>query len=239
MENLIIIPTYNERDNIGGIISAIFKMAPGIKILVVDDNSPDKTSEVVKSLQSEYPNLSLFERPRKEGLGLAYLDAFQLILKDNLVECVIMMDADFSHDPKYLPELLEVAKKFDVVVGSRYVKNGGTVGWEAWRRFLSKFGNLYSRLITKMPIFDCTGGFNLIKTDFLRKIDLSRMDMSGYAFQIELKYLLWKAGAQFKEIPIIFKNRLNGESKISNHIIKEGILAPWKIKKKIDTIWEK
>lgn len=230
MEDLIVIPTYNEKDNIEGIVSAIFKIAPGIKILVVDDNSPDKTSEVVKSLQSEYPNLSLFERPRKEGLGRAYLDAFRLILKDNLAEHIIMMDADFSHDPKYLPEMLETAKNFDVVIGSRYVRGGGTVGWEAWRRFLSKFGNLYSRMVMGMPIFDCTGGFNLIKTDFLRKIDLSSVAMSGYAFQIELKYLLWRTGARFKEIPIIFKNRLNGESKISNHIIKEGILAPWKIK---------
>lgn len=230
MEDLIVIPTYNEKDNIEGIVSAIFKIAPGIKILVVDDNSPDKTSEVVKSLQSEYPNLSLFERPRKEGLGRAYLDAFRLILKDNLAEHIIMMDADFSHDPKYLPEMLETAKNFDVVIGSRYVRGGGTVGWEAWRRFLSKFGNLYSRMVTGMPIFDCTGGFNLIKTDFLRKIDLSSVAMSGYAFQIELKYLLWRTGARFKEIPIIFKNRLNGESKISNHIIREGILAPWKIK---------
>lgn len=230
--DVVVVPTYNERDNIKNLVLAIFRVAPEIHILVVDDNSPDKTSEVVKSLQSEYSNLSLLERPRKEGLGRAYLDTFRLILKNNLAEYVIMMDADFSHDPKYLSEMLETAKNFDVVIGSRYVGGGGTVGWEAWRRFLSKFGNLYSRLVTGMPIFDCTGGFNLIKTDFLRKIDLSSVAMSGYAFQIELKYLLWRAGARFIEIPIIFKNRLNGESKISNHIIKEGILAPWKIKRK-------
>lgn len=232
MEDLIIIPTYNERDNIENIVLAVFKIMPGINILVVDDNSPDKTSEVVKNLQSQYFNLSLLKRPRKEGLGKAYLDAFQMVLKNNEVKHIIMMDADFSHDSKYLPKMLETVKSFDVVIGSRYVMGGGTVGWEFWRRFLSKFGNLYSRLVTGMPIFDCTGGFNLIKTDFLRKIDLSSVAMSGYAFQIELKYLLWRAGARFKEIPIIFKNRLNGESKISNHIIKEGILAPWKIKKK-------
>lgn len=230
--DVVVIPTYNEKDNIGGIILAIFKMSPGINILVVDDNSPDGTSGVVKKMQAQYSNLSILERPSKQGLGRAYLDAFQAVLKNNEVKHIIMMDADFSHDPKYLPEMLETAKNFDVVIGSRYVSGGGTVGWEAWRRFLSKFGNLYSRMVTGMPIFDCTGGFNLIKTNFLRKIDLSSVSMSGYAFQIELKYLLWTAGAQFKEIPIIFKNRLNGESKISNHIIKEGILAPWKIKKK-------
>lgn len=228
--DVVVVPTYNERDNIKNLVLVIFKVVPEIHILVVDDNSPDKTAAVVKSLQSEYLNLSLLERPRKEGLGRAYLDAFKLILKNNSAERVIMMDADFSHDPKYLPELLEAAKNFDVVVGSRYIRDGGMVGWEAWRRFLSKFGNWYSRLIMGLPVFDCTGGFNLVKIDFLRKIDLSRVAMSGYAFQIELKYLLWKAGARFKEIPIIFKNRLNGESKISNHIIREGILAPWKIK---------
>lgn len=232
MEDFIVIPTYNEKDNIGEIIPTVFKIAPEIGILVVDDNSPDKTSEVVKNLQSQYLNLSLLERPRKEGLGRAYLDAFQTVLKNNEVKNIIMMDADFSHDPKYLPEMLETAKNFDVVIGSRYVRGGGTVGWEFWRRFLSKFGNVYSRLVTGMPIFDCTGGFNLIKTDFLRKIDLSSVAMSGYAFQIELKYLLWRAGARFKEVPIIFKNRLSGESKISSHIIREGILAPWKMKEK-------
>lgn len=232
MENLIIIPTYNEKDNIKNLILTIFEILPEINILVVDDNSPDGTSAVVKNLRSGHPNLSLLERPNKKGLGRAYREAFQMILKDDGIERVIMMDADFSHDPKYLPELLEAARDFDVVVGSRYVRGGGTVGWEFWRRFLSKFGNWYSRLITGLPVFDCTGGFNLVKIDFLRKIDLSRVAMSGYAFQIELKYLLWKAGARFKEIPIIFKNRLNGESKISNHIIREGILAPWKIKKK-------
>lgn len=232
MNDLIIIPTYNEKDNIKSIILDIFKIAQGINVLVVDDNSPDKTAAVVKSLQAEYSNLSLLERPRKEGLGKAYLDAFKVILKNSEIKRVIMMDADFSHDPKYLSEMLEAAKDFDVVVGSRYVRGGSTVGWEFWRRFLSKFGNVYSRLVTGMPIFDCTGGFNLIKTDFLRKIDLSRVAMSGYAFQIELKYLLWQAGARFKEIPIVFKNRLSGESKISNHIIKEGILAPWKINMK-------
>lgn len=232
MEDLVIIPTYNEKDNIKSIILDIFKITPGINVLVVDDSSPDKTATVVKSLQSEYSNLSLLERPRKEGLGKAYLDAFRSVLENNEIRRVIMMDADFSHDPKYLPELLEAAKDFDVVVGSRYVKGGGTIGWEFWRRFLSKFGNVYSRRVTGMPIFDCTGGFNLIKTDFLRKIDLSCVAMSGYAFQIELKYLLWRSGAQFKELPIIFKNRLSGESKISNHIIREGILAPWKIKRK-------
>lgn len=229
-KNIVIIPTYNEKNNIKSIILAIFKIIPGVNILVVDDNSPDKTSEVVKSLQSEYSNLSLLERPFKEGLGKAYLEAFRLVLRDNSIQHIIMMDADFSHNPAYLPELIEQAKSFDMVIGSRYISGGQTIGWEAWRKFLSKFGNIYSKYILGVPIFDCTGGFNLIKVDVLRRIDLSVIDMSGYAFQIELKYLLWRAGANIKEIPIVFKNRLSGESKISNHIIREGILAPWKIK---------
>ncbi|MEK7070894.1 MAG: polyprenol monophosphomannose synthase, partial [Patescibacteria group bacterium] len=132
-------------------------------------------------------------------------------------------------DPKYLQHMIEESRKNDLVIGSRYVRGGGTEGWEFWRRMLSYWGNVYSWLVTGLPIRDVTAGFNLIKIDTLKKINLNKLGASGYAFQIELKYNLWKAGAQIKEIPIVFKNRLEGESKISNHIIKEGLLTPWRL----------
>ena len=139
------------------------------------------------------------------------------------------MDADFSHDPKYLEQMIKVSRVSNVVIGSRYVKEGKTEGWEFWRVMLSFFGNRYCKFVTGMPVYDCTAGFNVIDTRILKKLDFSSFDLSGYAFIMELKYLLWKAGATFKEIPITFKNRTGGESKISGHIISEGLLAPWKM----------
>ncbi|MBI5140480.1 MAG: polyprenol monophosphomannose synthase [Candidatus Vogelbacteria bacterium] len=229
MKNIVIVPTYNERDNIEKLCPEIFRLLPDISVLVVDDNSPDKTSDVVKNMQKKYPRLLLLERPGKEGLGRAYIDAFNFVLRDGTFDSLITMDADFSHDPKYLKPMLEESKNHDLVIGSRYINDGATEGWEFWRRMLSYWGNQYSRLVTSAPIHDCTGGFNLLKPRFLNRLDLSRFGASGYAFQIELKYKLWKAGAKVKEIPIVFRNRLEGESKISNHIIKEGILTPWRL----------
>ena len=235
MKDVVIIPTYNERENIAQIISETFKLLPGIFILVVDDNSPDGTANIVKRLQKEFPNLSLLQRDKKEGLGKAYINAFEETLKDKNVKKIVMMDADFTHNPEYLAEMLKAADSFDVVIGSRHIRGGKTEGWELWRRILSKGANLYCRFVIRLPIFDYTSGFNVINTDFLRKIDFSKIDISGYAFLIELKYLLWKAGASLKEVPILLKSRRGGESKISSHIINEGILAPWKMLfKKID-----
>ncbi|MEN9614147.1 MAG: hypothetical protein RLZZ347_454 [Candidatus Parcubacteria bacterium] len=229
MKQVIILPTYNERENIGTLIPLVFATVPSVYILVADDNSPDGTATAVQALQKTYKNLSLISRAEKNGLGRAYLNAFAHVLKDPEVTSVIMMDADLSHQPKYLPEMLEKGRQYSVVTGSRYVAHGGTVGWELWRRVLSFFGNLYCRTITRMPLHDCTAGFNVISADLLRKIDFSKMDMSGYAFIMELKYLLYKAGATFFEVPITFVNRVGGESKMSSHIINEGILAPWKM----------
>ena len=228
-KDLIIIPTYNERENITLLVEEIFKVMPQVFIMVADDNSPDGTGVVVKNLAQKLPQLSLLSREKKEGLGRAYTHAFQVALANPEIESVVMMDADWSHHPKYLKAIFEKKGSYDVVMGSRYTEGGGTEGWELWRRVLSFGGNLYCRLITKMPVKDCTGGFNLIHTNILRKIDLSNIDMSGYAFIMELKYHLHKAGASFHEVPIIFKNRTGGESKINNHIISEGVLAPWKM----------
>lgn len=230
MKDIIVLPTYNEKENIGSIVPLIFSILPQINILVADDSSPDGTAETVKKLQNTYKNLSLISRPEKKGLGRAYINAFEHILKDRDVRTVIMMDADLSHQPKYLVEMLEKSKDFTVVTGSRYVKGGKTVGWEMWRKILSFFGNLYCRIITQMPIKDCTAGFNVINAELLRKINFSKIDMSGYAFIMELKYNLYLAGAKFYEVPITFVNRVGGESKMSSHIINEGILAPWKMR---------
>lgn len=232
MKNVIIVPTYNEKENIKLLIKEIFKYAPDVNILVVDDNSPDGTANEVKNIMIEYKNVSLLSRVGKEGLGKAYLNAFNELRKDSNVEYVGMMDADFSHDPKYLPKMFEVIPNYDVIVGSRYIggKESGTEGWELWRRVLSKMGNFYCRIITGMSVRDSTAGFMLIRKKFLDQININDFDVSGYAFMMELKYILWKKGARFKEVPIIFKNRRQGESKLSSHIIAEGIIAPWKMR---------
>ncbi len=230
MKNVIVIPTYNEKENIGTLIPLIFKTVPDVSIVVADDSSPDGTASLVTDLKYQYPKLSLISRASKDGLGRAYIHAFSQVLQDPDVGAVIMMDADMSHDPKYLPEMFNKSKQYSVVIGSRYVDGGKTEGWELWRRVLSFWGNFYCRNITRMPIYDCTGGFNVIHADLLRKIDFTKMDMSGYAFIMEIKYLLYKAGGTFFEVPITFVNRAHGETKISSHVISEGIIAPWKIK---------
>ncbi|MEK7067412.1 MAG: polyprenol monophosphomannose synthase [Patescibacteria group bacterium] len=232
MKNLIIIPTYNERANIAPLVKEILAIVPAINILVVDDNSPDGTQAVVRELSGQYPNISLLLRECKEGLAKAYLAGFAAALTKPDVDRIITMDADFSHQPEYLPTLLAAGSNFEVVVGSRYVQGGGTSGWELWRRVLSRCGNIYARLITGLPLHDCTGGFNLISLKALRRINLSDIDLQGYAFLMELKWLLWQAGASLTEVPIIFKNRSAGKSKMSGHIIREGIIAPWQIRHK-------
>lgn len=230
MKTCIIIPTYNEKENIGALIGGIFNLIPNVLVMVVDDNSPDKTADTVLSLKPKFPNLALFSREKKEGLGRAYIGAFLEVLKDKEIKRIVTMDADFSHDPRALPPMLEAAERHDLIIGSRYVSGGSIVGWELWRRILSRCANFYCRLVTWIPVHDCTAGFQVINTDILRKIDLSKIDSSGYAFLMELKYLISKAGASVKEMPIVFKNRIGGESKISSHIIREGIFAPWKIR---------
>ncbi|MFA6171317.1 MAG: polyprenol monophosphomannose synthase [Patescibacteria group bacterium] len=229
MPIFIIIPTYNEKDNISQLIPLLFQLIEDANILVVDDNSPDGTGRLVKNLASRYPQVSLLHREKKQGLGRAYLAGFKNILSNHPeARKIIMMDADFSHDPKFLPAMIKESKKYDVVIGSRYIPGGGVEGWEPWRRFLSCSGNIYCRLICRLPIRDFTAGFYVINAKKLGQIDLSKISSSGYAFQIELKYELYKASASFREFPIIFKNRVSGESKISCHIIREGLFAPWR-----------
>ncbi|MBI2443827.1 MAG: polyprenol monophosphomannose synthase [Candidatus Magasanikbacteria bacterium] len=225
----VVVPTYNERENLPPLLSGIFSSLPEARVLIVDDNSPDGTAGLALSLRSQFPRLSVLRRERKEGLGPAYRHAFAEVLRDPEVETIVMMDADLSHDPAALPGLIAARANADVVVGSRYVPGGKLIGWESWRRLLSRGGNWYARSITRLPVADCTGGFNALATRLLRQLDLRQFSASGYAFQIELKYRLWRAAARFAELPITFRNRRTGESKISGHIIREAILAPWQM----------
>ena len=230
MTTVIIIPTYNEKENVREIISQVFRYMPQSHILIVDDNSPDGTADIVKEIQRDNGNIFLLERAGKEGLGKAYIHAFNHVLANMSPTKVVMMDADMSHHPRYLPVMENMLRPNSVIVGSRYIPGGDTVGWEPWRKGLSYFGNIYARTITGIPVNDLTAGFYMIDADLLRTIDLTKIDASGYAFQIELKNLFYRSGAELAELPIIFGNRVGGESKISNHIISEGIIAPWKIR---------
>jgi dolichol-phosphate mannosyltransferase len=229
MKHIILLPTYNEAENVERIISRIMTEAPSLYVKVIDDNSPDGTSDIVKKLMDKYSKLSLLCRSGKEGLGKAYTHGFREVIKDPEATHLFMMDADMSHDPKYLEEMVSQSGQYDLVIGSRYTKGGGTSGWETWRKLLSFLGNFYARSVTRMPVKDMTGGFNCIKIERLKLVDLDSVSSSGYAFIMELKYNLYKKGASIKEIPITFVNRYGGESKISNNIISEGIMAPWKM----------
>jgi dolichol-phosphate mannosyltransferase len=232
LNTCILLPTYNERDNIGEIISRLFALFPDFRVLVVDDNSPDGTAEAVRSLQKDFPRLDLLFRPRERGFGSAYVAGFRRLIETGSSGAILMMDADLSHDPAHIPAMLREIGTCDVVIGSRYTGGGGVAGWAVWRRALSRAGNAYIRAITRMPFRDCTSGFILIRSDLLLRLDLSGVSSSGYAFLMELKYALWRSGARIREIPIVFRNRAGGESKLSGHIVREGIKAPWKVRLK-------
>lgn len=229
-KTVVIIPTYNEAQNIAPLIKRLRAFEPTIDVLVVDDNSPDGTAEVVRGLMAQDPYILMLNRKGKEGLGKAYLAAFAEVLKDPSVEWIQMMDADFSHDPKYLPSLLAATHDADVVVGSRYVRGGGMVGWVLWRKLLSRFANLYCKTITGMPLDDCTAGFILMRTSFMQEAALQDINAKGHAFMMELKYRLWKKGARIAEVPVLLENRQHGVSKMSRGVIGEGMLAPWRMR---------
>ena len=228
---LICIPTYNEAQNIEPLLNAVFAIvSPETEILVVDDNSPDGTAKIVEGLIPSYPNrLHLLNRPSKQGLAAAYLAAFEWGLS-HAYEAFLEMDADFSHNPKYIPQMLSELGSHDVVIGSRNIKGGGAEGWSILRHIVSKGGSLYSRLILGCPIKDLTGGFNMFTKTALEKIELKNIISKGYSFQIEMKYRAWNAGCSVKEIPIIFVNRKKGISKMSKKIFLEAFISVWKIK---------
>jgi dolichol-phosphate mannosyltransferase len=223
MKSLIIIPTYNERENIGILLDKIISLnLSAVDVLVVDDNSPDKTADIVRAKQKGCQNIFLLERPGKDGLGRAYIAGFSWGLK-NYYDLLIGMDADLSHDPKYLPSLIKGLETNDFVVGSRYVSGGGIDNWGYWRRFLSIGGNIYAGLVLSMKIKDLTGGFNAWRAEVLKTISLETVCSDGYSFLIELKYRACKNNFKYLEVPIIFKERASGKSKMSSSIIKEAL----------------
>ena len=232
MEKIVIIPTYNEKENITSILHAIFNMNEGFDVLVIDDGSPDGTAQIVKDLQSKFSyQLFIEERKGKLGLGTAYIHGFNWAMNKGY-HFIFEMDADFSHNPKDLPRLYNACKKggADVAVGSRYVNGGGVVNWPKNRVALSKGASLYTRIITWMPIKDPTAGFMCYSREVLEAINLEQIHFVGYAFQIEMKFAAWKLGFKIKEVPIIFQDRTIGISKMNKGIVKEGILGVLKLR---------
>lgn len=224
---VILLPTYNERENVTTFIPEVFSVVPEAHIMVIDDSSPDGTGDVVRSLSHKYPNLSLLSRPKKEGLGNAYKHGFREVLAKHDVDFVLLMDADGSHDVRYIQPLIDTCETHDIAIGSRYVRGGGIENWEQWRYFLSRYGNLYAQFLTGLPIRDLTAGFYCMKKSLLERMDLDALKSSGYAFQIDLKFhAIHERGGRAREIPIVFKRRREGESKLSRHIISEGLLTP-------------
>lgn len=229
MKSIVVIPTYNESKNIVRIIHKIFSVHDDIEILVVDDNSPDGTGQLVKDLMKESDRVHIIEREGKMGLGTAYLAGFKYAL-DKGYDFIMEMDADFSHNPEEIPNFLKYIQDYDVVLGSRYIKGVNVVNWPLKRLLLSYFANLYTRIITGMNVKDATGGFKCFRATSLSKINFEEVKSNGYSFQIEMTYRLWKKGARIKEIPIIFVDRLEGESKMSKKIVYEAIFIVWKLK---------
>lgn len=230
MKKIVIIPTYNEAENITNIIPEIFNSVPDINILVVDDSSPDGTADKVRELQKKWKDsLFLLIREVKDGLAGAYLKGFSYCLERDY-EIIIEMDADGSHDPKYLSKMIEEAVNYDYVLGSRYVRGGGVENWNIIRKIISKGGSLYSRILLGSTIKDLTGGFNLWRRDTLLGIGPENIISQGYLFQVELKIRAFKLGFKFKEIPIIFKDREFGVSKMSGKIFIEALFKIWKLK---------
>jgi dolichol-phosphate mannosyltransferase len=226
LEKLVIIPTYNEKENIEDIIAAVIGLGKGFHVLVIDDGSPDGTAGIVKSLFKKYPDqLFIEERSGKLGLGTAYIHGFRWALKMGY-NFICEMDADFSHNPADLERLYQACKSgAGVAVGSRYVRGGAVENWPTDRILLSKGASIYTRLITWMPIKDPTAGFVCYRREVLDAINLSGIEFSGYAFQIEMKFAAWKLGFKIVEVPITFKDRKLGDSKMNKGIVKEGILG--------------
>lgn len=226
---LVIIPTYNEVENIENLVRAILKTTPMVHILVVDDNSPDKTGQKVEELINEFSQLHLLKRAGKEGLGKAYLAGFQWGL-DKGFDLLIEMDADFSHRPEDLKKIVEVSDQYDFVIGSRYVPGGKVENWGILRKLISRGGSLYSRWILGLPLNDLTGGFNAWSRDVLLKMGIHNVRSEGYCFQIELKYRAVKLGFRGIEVSIVFKDRVLGQSKMTLDIVLEALYKVWQIR---------
>ena len=230
MKTLVVIPTYNEAANIVSLINEIRGACPQVHILVVDDNSPDGTAALVDQLGVEHPGeIHCLKRPGKQGLGRAYIAGFGWGL-DQGYEVFVEMDADFSHRPQDLVKVVEAVKTHDFVVGSRWIKGGATLNWSFWRKLISIGGSTYSRFILGYPLRDWTGGFNAYRANVLRRIGLNEIKSEGYSFQIELKYRSSSCGFKGVEVPIVFDERREGQSKMSSRIVLEALYRVWWIR---------
>ncbi len=228
MTVLVIIPTYNERENLPQIAPAV--MQHDVRLLVVDDGSPDGTGDVAEKLAREHPGrISVLHRTGKRGLGRSYVDGFHRAL-DMGVDVAVQMDADYSHDPVYLPALLEASTRFDVAIGSRYVNGISVVNWPLKRLILSTMGNRYVRTITGLPTRDCTGGFRAWRRRAIEALPLDRILSDGYSFQVETLYEAVRAGCTVGEVPIVFVERREGESKLSRGVVLESLFMPWRLR---------
>ena len=226
---LVIIPTFNELENIQGIIPEILRQDARIHALVVDDNSPDGTAAAVKLMMNGDDRIHILERERKMGLGTAYLAGFKFAITNGF-DFVFEMDADFSHDPGTLPRFLEAIQDYDLVLGSRYISGVNVINWPMKRLLLSYFANQYTRIVTGLPVRDATGGFKCFRVDVLKAIDLDRVRMNGYYLQIEMSFKAWKKGFRLHEIPIIFMDRRAGISKMSKKIVREAVTMVWRLR---------
>lgn len=226
---LVVIPTFNEADNVPQLLPVILKLGDHFNVLVVDDGSPDGTAKLVKEMQKTEPRIHLIERPGKMGLGTAYVAGFKYALSNGF-DFIFEMDADFSHDPQELPRLLEKAQTYDLVIGSRYITGVNVINWPLRRLILSYGANVYTRIITGMPVRDATGGYKCFRRRVLESIDLDAIHSNGYAFQIEMNFKTWRKGFKVHEIPIVFVDRRNGVSKMSKHIVYEAVWMVWRLK---------
>jgi dolichol-phosphate mannosyltransferase len=223
---LIIFPTYNERDNIEKIVHAVLPMDPRINVLIVDDNSPDGTGEIADKLAAQESKVKVLHRQKKEGLGRAYIAGFKWAIEQKF-DFIFEMDADFSHGPEYIRDFLREIQNHDLVIGSRYISGVNVINWPMSRLLLSYFANAYTRVVTRMPLRDATGGFKCFRREVLEAIDLDDVRSSGYSFQIEMSMRVWKKKFRIKEIPIIFVDRVAGTSKMSKRIVREAIWMVW------------
>lgn len=228
-KSIVIIPTYNELENISVLIPDLMDRYPNLDILIVDDNSPDGTAGYVKKMQENNGCIKLIERSGKMGLGTAYVAGFRFML-ENGYDYAIQMDADYSHDPKEIGNFFREIRNCDLVIGSRYITGVNVVNWPMRRLLLSYFASYYTRFITGIPVADCTGGFKMFRRKVLETINLQDIRSNGYSFQIEMNYKAWKAGFKIKEIPIIFIDRVKGRSKMNKKIVREAVLMVWKLR---------
>ena len=226
MKSLIIVPTYNEFENIRRLLPELMALDPEIRVLVVDDNSPDGTGKLADELAAENERISVLHRPEKLGLGSAYVAGFKYAIQQD-VDCVFEMDADFSHDPAMIPRFIERIASCDVVIGSRYISGINVVNWPMSRLLLSYFANMYTRVVTGMTIRDTTSGYKCFRREVLEHIDLDEVRSDGYAFQIEMNFRCWRKGYRMREIPIIFVDRRSGTSKLSQGVINEAVWIVW------------